>query len=139
MAALRYHAFWVSAWVLCKIVQVICGSDLGNDDFPENDLEAYLFAINKNPNAAQYILVADNYSPPRDMALLSFIHKPARVVMCGAESGILPEYLEIARKTGGSVHTISKDIDELIKKREGEVFTIGFQRFKISAGHVQVF
>ncbi len=134
-----YHGINMSYENLRKMSIMVCESGLGNDDFPENDLEAVLFAINKNPNAAQYILVADNDAPPRDMALLRFIHKPIRVVMCGAENGILPEYLEIARKTGGSVHTISKDIDDLIKKREGEVFTIGFQRFKISAGHVQVF
>lgn len=118
---------------------LVCRNGLGNRDFPENDLEAVLFAINKNPNAGEYILVADNDAAPRDMDLLVKINRPIRVVLCGAENGILPEYLEIARKTGGSVHTISDDIIDLMKKREGEVFSVGYRMFKIVAGRIQAY
>jgi hypothetical protein len=35
-----------------------------------------------------------------------------------------PHYLEIARKTGGSIHTIEDDITNLSKIREGQMVDI---------------
>ena len=132
-----YHGQHLSFDSLRNMSLTACRNGLGNRDFPENDLEAVLFAIKKNPNAGEYILVADNDAAPRDMALLSKINRPIRVVLCGAENGILPEYLEIARSTGGSVHTITDDIIDLMKRREGEVFSVGYRRFKIVSGRIQ--
>lgn len=115
-----------------------CFNGLGNTDGPENDLEAVLFAIKQNPNANEYILIADNDAPPRDMELLDQIYRPIRIVLCDTDKGILPEYLEIARKTGGSVHTIKEDIMDLIKQKEGETFVVGGRKYVVKGGKIVV-
>jgi len=134
-----YHEKNISFEALRKTSFEVCQNGIGNSDFPENDLEAVLFAIEKNPNAGEYILIADNDAPPRDMSLLNKISRPIRIVLCDTESGILPEYLEIARRTAGSVHTITDDILDLMKRKEGEVFFVGNRRFKISSGRIRLF
>jgi hypothetical protein len=48
------------------------------------------------------------------MHLLPQIRKPVRVIVCGPSLlpglGIQPDYLTIARQTGGSLHTMEDDI-----------------------------
>jgi hypothetical protein len=86
-------------------------SGYGGDE-PENDLEALLYAIQKTPDFEQLVLIADNKSAVRDMALLPQIKVPVRIILCGTkkDGGVHPDYLEIARATGGSIHTIEEDI-----------------------------
>lgn len=58
--------------------------------------------------------------------------------LCDTENGILPQYLEVARKTGGSVHTIDEDLTALIVKKEGEVFIAGGRKYKIIGGKIKI-
>ncbi len=48
------------------------------------------------------------------MALLSKITLPVHVILCGAPSdttqALQPHYLEIAQRTGGSLHTVEDDL-----------------------------
>jgi len=131
-----YHEKNMSFESLRSMSLKVCRNGLGNTDFPENDLEAVLFAIEKNPNATEYVLIADNDAPPRDMELLDKIFRPIRIILCDTEKGILPEYLEIARRTGGSVHTINEDIYDLIKLKEGQTIQVGMHKFKIKNGKI---
>jgi hypothetical protein len=133
-----YHEKNISFDALRKTSINVCQNGVGNSDFPENDLEAVLFAINQVPNAEEYILIADNDAPPRDMALLDKINRPIRIVLCDTENGILPQYLEVARRTGGSVHTIDEDLTALMVKKEGEVFIAGGRKYKITGGKIKV-
>jgi hypothetical protein len=106
-----------------------CGGDA-----PENNCEALLFALKNAPDAEEYILIADNLAPIKDAVLMNQIHKPIRIILCGTSYGINLQYLNLARKTGGSVHTMESDLVDLIKMNEGEKFTFMKQKFTIQNG-----
>ncbi|MDX2246061.1 MAG: hypothetical protein SF052_04755 [Bacteroidia bacterium] len=82
-------------------------------DSPENDLEAILTGIQYLENFDEVILIADNKSAVRDIELLDKIHHPVRIIICDQKRGspVHPDYIKIARQTGGSIHTLHKDID----------------------------
>ena len=91
-------------------------------EYPENDVEALLAAADKCSPADELFLIADNFSPVRDLELMYRLKIPVRLIICGVEVGgnecwgfnnpkeINEQYLDLARATGGSVHTINKDI-----------------------------
>ena len=83
-------------------------------DGPENNIEAILFGLEKYPNCKEVILIADNFASPCDMKLLQKIKVPVHVILCGANS-INVEYIKIAKKTKGSIHTIEQDLYNLDK------------------------
>jgi len=104
-------------------------------DGQENDLEAILEAQKKYSDKEAFILIADNFAPVRDLALLPKIKKPVHVILCGTQSGYINvEYLQIAYKTGGSIHTIEEDIDNLAKMSEGATLEIGGATYQIQKG-----
>ncbi|MCS6832504.1 MAG: hypothetical protein NZ521_02930, partial [Flammeovirgaceae bacterium] len=81
------------------------------------------------PEAEEFILIADNLSGVRDMALLKNVKKPVRVVLNRLNKGnvkqlIHPHYIEIALHTKGCIHTDDADyttpeaIRELQRKKE---------------------
>ena len=87
---------------------------LKNEDFEENDLEALLYTQNEFPEAKHLILIADNRAAPKDMYLLPKLKKPVHVILCGVMGdstlAFHPQYLEIAIKTNGSIHTLEDDL-----------------------------
>lgn len=92
----------------------------GNGGDPaENDLEAIIAAINNCSNYTDIILVADNLSPVKDIELLHLINKPIKIILCGTNSFINTEYLDIAYHTNGSIHTIEEDIVNISSTIEG--------------------
>jgi hypothetical protein len=103
-------------------------------DSPENDLEAVLDAAKRMRNIEELILVADNYSDVRDMELLTQLKIPVHVVLAGSEHGVNEDYLEIAYKTSGSVHTLAQDIEDLAKLADGQTITIGNYQYRVSKG-----
>lgn len=103
-------------------------------DGPENDLEALLKGVSKMQGLDELILIADNYSDVRDMALLIGLKVPVHIVLCGTEQGVNENYLEIAYKTGGSIHTIEQDIDELANLADGATINIGRYQYRVSRG-----
>ncbi len=104
-------------------------------DAPENNCEALLVAQEKFPESKELILVADNLAPLKDLVLASQIKIPVRIIICGSEfKPISREYLELARMTGGSIHTIFQDIENLAKMNEGETIKVGAYIYQVSAG-----
>ena len=93
-------------------------------DVPENDMEALMKGIKLCPDCMEYILIADNLSPVRDLKLLRKINRPIRVILCGVLDEINPEYLNLARSTGGSIHLIEEDLFNLMEINEGEIIEI---------------
>ncbi|MFN3403469.1 MAG: hypothetical protein ACK40G_05185 [Cytophagaceae bacterium] len=95
-------------------------------DRSENDLEAILTGMKKIKGYKEVILIADSKSPVRDMSLLNQINVPVRVILCGSREGapVLHDYLKIAYKTGGSVHTIAEDVYNLHELQEGNRFSL---------------
>ncbi len=105
-------------------------------DGPENDMEALLFGIRKaKTKVKQIVLVADNNSWVRDIDLLKKINVPVKVILCGTHFGYInAQYFEIAYKTGGSVHTIETDIEDMKKALNGKAIEIGGLKYKIKDG-----
>src|SRR5690554_4643938 len=95
-----------------------------------------LEAQKKYPHAKEIILIADNHSPIRDYSLIKDIKVPVRVILCGTKFNINNQYLNLARKTGGSVHTINEDLTNLIDKAEGETFKFMNKSYIIQNGRV---
>lgn len=105
---------------------------------PENNVEATTFAASKKSDATEFILIADNNAPVRDLKNVAKIDKPTHIILCGVRSGrIHHSYIKLAMETGGSLHTIEEDIlsvDELVP---GDTFKIAGQIFKyIGPGHI---
>lgn len=119
-------------------VEKVCTTTMskgGGGMGPENNIEAIIYAQNQNKDAAEIVMVADNWAPVRDMRLLSEVKVPVHIIVCGAFNGnVNIDYLNIALATGGSVHTIEQDFDALSKLNEGEVLKIGDQKFKVKDG-----
>jgi hypothetical protein len=112
------------------------GGGYGGDS-PENDVEAILQAIKDNPKVKEVVLIADNWADMRDYALIRNITKPVRVILCGTDSGINTQYLDLARATNGSVHTIEEDIEGLKKVSEGHEVKIGNDIYILNGGKFQ--
>lgn len=106
-------------------------------DLEENNLEAVLDGIEKCAPCKEVVMIADNKSSPRDMKLLEKIGKPVRVILCGTEYGLNVDYLNIALKTGGSIHTIESDIMKLIALNEGQKLEIDGETFIIKNGSLE--
>lgn len=104
----------------------------------ENNLEAVCAAIKKHPEDQQkVIMIADNWEDPCDMQLLSYLKEkkvPIRIIVCGVNARFNTNYLDIARSTGGSVHTMEEDLTNLASMKEGTTFKIGDMKFKLSNG-----
>jgi len=79
-------------------------------DVPENDLEAVLTGTQYLEQFKSVILIADNKSSVRDLKLLEKVEYPIHVILCDVKDRIHPDYLDIAFKTGGSIHTLEKDL-----------------------------
>lgn len=107
-------------------------------DNPENVIEAILAGIKKIRKPDNIILIADNWAKVRDLSLLSRIKIPVRVILCGVFEGmeINTDYLNIAYKTHGSIHTIEQDITELINQTSGKKFNINGFDYIIKNGNV---
>ncbi|MEW6773276.1 MAG: hypothetical protein AB1304_04695 [Bacteroidota bacterium] len=96
-------------------------------DAQENVIEAILYGLKKIKDIENIILIADNWAPVRDINLLPKIKVPVHVILCGVTNGmkINADYLNIAYKTKGSIHTIEEDIDFLIQNKNNEFFING--------------
>lgn len=101
-------------------------------DETENDLEAVYKSIGKFRDYKDIILVADD-SPVRDMALLRRIKKPVHIIICGTAKGINAEYLRIAYRTKGSIHTANDDLDMKTLK-DGQEFELDNDVFLFKNG-----
>lgn len=83
---------------------------------PENDIEALLFATKYLKPGSEMVLIADNNSDMYDISLLSQLRVPVHVILCGASYGPNEQYLLLAYRTGGSVHSIKEDLFDLRTK-----------------------
>jgi len=130
---------WEDLPTIISTMHLSMDRGLGGGEPPENDLEAVLAGIQETKDVEELVLIADSYSRVRDMALLSEIKIPIRIILCGAEEsngfyrGLKPdineEYLTIAHRTKGSIHTLRQDILDLSEKKDGEVVEIGDHRY----------
>ena len=104
----------------------------------ENNLEAVCKAIQEFPEGKDKILmIADNWEDPCDMYLLKYLQTqniPIRIIICGVNSSINLKYLEIARATGGTIHTMEDDLTNLASMKDGTKFKIDGVKIMLSKG-----
>lgn len=108
----------------------------GGGDEPENNIEAVIKGLEKNPKVKEVIMIADNNATPRDLSLLSKVKVPIRLILCGATNGINLAYLEMVRKNKGSIHTMENDLLDLCLKKEGEKFNLDGVTYQIKYGNI---
>ncbi len=110
-------------------------------DAPENVVEAIIYGLNKSGKVEDVILIADNWAKARDIKMLARVKVPVRVILCGVFDGmeINEDYLNIAYKTKGSVHTIEQDITDLMKQGKDKKFNINGVDYIIKNGSIKVF
>ncbi len=108
-------------------------------DSPENVVEAILVALKKIRKPDNIILIADNWAKARDINLITRVKIPVRVILCGVYEGmeINTDYLNIAYKTKGSIHTIEQDISELINQTSNKKFSINGFEYIIKNGTIR--
>ncbi len=104
-------------------------------DCPENNLEALLKGVKMARPFKELVMIVDNDAPVKDISLLPSFNTPVHIIACGVSNGnIHPDYLKIARKTKGSIHTMEDDIVTLARLAEGQQIVIGGTRYKIIGG-----
>lgn len=79
-------------------------------DSPENDLEAIVRGVKKYPEFKEVILVGDNLACMRDFTLIDRVSAPVRILLPGKFDVINHQYINLAYRTGGSIHTFDDDI-----------------------------
>lgn len=89
-------------------------------DTEENDIEAILKGIQKYPDFENLVLIADNNSCIRDFCLINELKVPVKIILCGTYAGINPQFLNLAYKTGGSIHTIEDDIYDIYNQTKSD-------------------
>ena len=110
----------------------------GGGDNEENNVEALIEAQKQFPKARGLVMVADNWANMRDTALISQVKLPVKVVLCGALSTINTQYIDLAYRTKGSIHTIEEDIVDLRKITEGKVIIINKKRYRLIKGSFEM-
>ena len=103
-------------------------------DAPENNIEAALLGVERFPKAKNIVMIADNWATPRDLEFAEKLTLPVKIILCGTGWGVNAKYLDLARKTGGSIHTIEKDIVDLTSMHEGETIELNHVTYKIQKG-----
>jgi hypothetical protein len=107
----------------------------GGGDIPENNIEALIKTEQNFKNISSIVMLADNWASIKDYSLISQLTKPVRIIVCGAiNNNIRVDYLNLARMTNGSIHTIEEDIEGLAKMHEGETIQFGRKKYKIVNG-----
>jgi len=110
----------------------------GGGDIEENNVEALIEAQKQYPKAKGLVMVADNWANMRDTALIGQVKLPVKVVLCGAISTINTQYIDLAYRTKGSIHTIEEDIVDLIKITEGKDIIINKRKYRLIKGSFEM-
>ncbi len=110
-------------------------------DAPENDIEAIIYTIATCSTCENIIHIADNGATPRDLILLDQVTKPIKVIVCRLTeaSAVNPKLLDIAYRTGGSLHTLDSDIETLGSLKVGDTIRVGTGTYRLDAtGFVRI-
>lgn len=125
-----------------ELMQLTAANGTGGDG-QENDIEALLEGIRHCMECKDIVLIADSKSTIRDFALLPQLIQVCRqnqqsihVLLAGFDGNLLTEYLLMAYKTNGSVHTLDEDVENLLLLNEHKKITIGEKVFQVRKGYL---
>lgn len=109
-----------------------------NKDKSENNIEALLFAQKNFPEVDDFVMIADNSSHVKDMKNLSKLKKRTHIILCGEtykkDLAFQSDYVQIAKKTEGSIHTLEDDIVNPANIKEMTVIRVGKIYFRFQKG-----
>jgi hypothetical protein len=105
-------------------------------DIAENNCEALIKAISMFNNYEDVVLIADSWSPVRDIELLPQITKPIKIIVCGNDLGPHPDYVSIAYFTNGSLHFIDGDVTNFSLLKENKIMNIKGTNYILKNGRV---
>lgn len=109
-----------------------------NKDKPENNIEALLYAQKHFPDADEFVMIADNSTQVKDMKQLSKVKKKVHIILCGEtyekNLAFQSDYIQIAKKTKGTIHTLEDDIENISKVKEMSVVRVGNIYFRFHKG-----
>ncbi|RYU96235.1 hypothetical protein [Emticicia agri] len=109
-----------------------------NKNKAENNIEALLFAQKNFPEIDDIVMIADNSSPVKDMRNLSKLKKKTHIILCGEtyekNLAFQSDYVQIAKKTDGSIHTLEDDIVNPANIKEMTVIRVGKIYFRFQKG-----
>jgi hypothetical protein len=97
-------------------------------------MEALIKGVDQAKPYKELVMIVDNNAPVKDIELLKDFDRPVHIILCGARDFILLDYLLIAWKTKGSIHTIERDIKEIASMSEGETIEVQGINYKIMGG-----
>jgi hypothetical protein len=111
---------------------------IGNQDIPENNMEALLHAQRAFPDATELVMIADNSSTVKDFYLWPLIKKPVHIIACGEtyeeDMAFQPEYLKLAKSTQGSLHTLEDHLPNIGNIPTGTWVRVGSRYFEYKYG-----
>jgi hypothetical protein len=105
-------------------------------DIAENNCEALIKAISMFNNYEDVVLIADSWSPVRDIELLPQITQPIKIIVCGNDLGPHPDYVSIAYFTNGSLHFIDGDVTNFSLLKENKIMNIKGTNYILKNGRV---
>ncbi|MES2514667.1 MAG: hypothetical protein V4580_11010 [Bacteroidota bacterium] len=115
--------------LITLMTRVQAGGDGG--DCPENNMEALIKGSETAAPYKELIMIADNHAPVKDIILLETFKIPVKIILCGVGDEIEADYLRLAWKTKGSVHTMEEDILSIGKLLDGQEIKINGQTYRL--------
>ncbi len=100
----------------------------GGGERPENDIEAILQAQSKDSLCDAVLLIGDNYSEVRDLELLNAVNVKVNVLICSVKGSLRPDYLLMAKNTGGYL-IYNGEVILLNKLQRGQILSIGSYQY----------
>lgn len=100
----------------------------GGGERPESDIEAIVHTQKKDTLCDAILLIGDNYSEVRDIELLRSVNKRVNLLMCSIKGSIRPDYLLIAKYTGGYLIYNGERI-ELKNLQNGDILSVGSYQY----------
>jgi hypothetical protein len=103
-------------------------------DCAENNMEALIKGTQMAAPFKELVMIVDNNAPVKDIELLKKFNIPVHIILCGVNDWVMPDYLNIAWKTKGSIHTIEQDIKKISLMGEGQDIVINGITYRLMGG-----
>ena len=104
---------------------------------PESDIEAILHTQNEDSLCDAILLIGDNYSEVRDLELLKSVTKRVNILMCSVRRSIRPDYLLIAKNTGGYL-IYNGELIVMKNVQKGQILSIGSYQYDYDGKEFEV-